>query len=92
VIATGAGETALAAPDRFAGHAEAGAVRRFLLKNNGLKIELVVDPTTPSGGTTRRIWRMSASKARSRRSWTARIRSPRSMPPTRRWPTATGSA
>ena len=32
------------------------------------------------------------SKRRSRRSWTWRIRSPRSTPRTRSWPTATGSA
>ena len=48
--------------------------------------------TTRSGGTTGPAFRMCCWNRPSRRSWTARIPSPQSMPKTRCWHTGTGSA
>ena len=86
-----------------AGHrGRAGGVRRprredrrrrrlLLVEHHGLGIELVIDPEHPVGGTTSPVSPTSVWRRRSRRSWTARTRSLRSTPPTRRSPTATGS-
>ena len=42
-------KTALARPEQFAGYARVGHEERFLLRNNGLHIELQVDPGHPVG-------------------------------------------
>jgi malate synthase len=48
-LATARGETRLADATRYAGHAESGGVRRVLLRNHGLGIEIVIDPAHPVG-------------------------------------------
>ena len=64
-----------------------------LLRHHGLHVE-IVDRPRPSDRPRRqgRASPTSCSKARSPRSWTARIRSPRSTPRRRSRSTATGSA
>ncbi|MGD2128789.1 MAG: malate synthase G [Lysobacterales bacterium] len=42
-------KTVLARPEQFAGYARTGNEERFLLRNNGLHIELQVDPGHPVG-------------------------------------------
>ncbi len=50
VASQASGETCgLADPDQFAGYTEDGARRRFLLRNNGLHLEILVDPDHPIG-------------------------------------------
>jgi malate synthase len=48
-LATARGETRLADATRYAGHAGSGGVRRVLLRNHGLGIEIVIDPAHPVG-------------------------------------------
>jgi malate synthase len=82
----------LESPEKFVGYrGHPRAPEAVLLRNNGLHVELVFDRTHPIGAATRRVWPTCGSRAPSRRSWTARIRSPASMPRTRCWPIATGS-
>jgi malate synthase len=51
VLATGAGgPTGLRRPEQFAGYLDdPAAPKRILLKNNDLGIEIIVDPSTPTG-------------------------------------------
>ena len=61
--------------------------------NNGLHIEIVIDRTPPDRPRrSRPALPTSCSNPRSRPSWTAKIRSPPSMPRTRSAAIATGSA
>ncbi len=43
-LTTAKGETALTTPDQYIGHAEGGDWRHVLLQNNGLKIEILINP------------------------------------------------
>ncbi|MEO0389668.1 MAG: malate synthase G, partial [Pseudomonadota bacterium] len=47
---SGAGQVALADPSQFAGHASVQGFEMYLLKNNGLGIELLVNRDTEIGG------------------------------------------
>ncbi len=68
VVTTQGGTVALADPVQFAGHhGEAASPAHILLKNNGLHIELLVDPSSPIGKTDKAglsdIWLESALSA-----------------------------
>ncbi|MBL4917261.1 malate synthase G [Szabonella alba] len=68
VVSTASGPMTLARPDQFAGHhGDAASPAHILLKNNGLHIELLIDPSSPIGKTDKAglsdIWLESALSA-----------------------------
>ncbi len=52
VAEIGGAETGLVRPDAFVGYSESEAGASYLLRNNGLHIELVIDPAHPVGAAS----------------------------------------